>query len=307
MGRPRIPNFFIAGAPNTGTTSLYHYLRQHPQVYMSADKEPTYFGAAEFLAAPPRRDLPSRARERTVLERLMVGAPKPLSWDAYLALFRDARDEPAVGEASVRYLLLPDAPRAIAARVPHARLIFILRDPAEWQFTRYLAMAWREPQGSFRQWFAAATKPGAMWAQPITVGRYATHLQRFFDLFPREQLLIHLHEDYKADGRGIVRETLRFLEVDPDYPIDMSRRHFETTVPRFPMLETLRRRMFGDAPLGRWFPSFAHRMLRSPFYRRRPELTTMDPADRALVIDYYRDEIQRTGTLIGRDLSAWLR
>jgi hypothetical protein len=309
----RLPNFFIAGAPNTGTTSLYFYLRQHPQVYLSPVKEPTFFGAVDLLSGPYSGGILRRtARDRDALRPYLEGRPprgrQPvvLEWETYLELFRNVRHETAIGEASVRYLLLPAAARAIRARIPHARLIFVLRDPAEWLFMRYLKMFWRDPRGSFSRRLLAAMDPGDAWAPAVAAGCYATHLQRFFDVFPREQMQIHLYEDYQADARAVVREILAFLGVDPEYPIDVSSRHNESVIPRFPLLERFRQWVLGGIPATEWLPLGARRALRQLYYRRRSDLV-MDPADRALVIDHYRDEILRASDLIGRDLSAWLR
>ena len=302
----RLPNFFIAGAPNAGTTSLYFYLQQHPQVYMSPVKEPRYFGAGEFFAERGGRD-PDRyvARRHSFLQKLLQGTPRPLTWDAYLELFRDAQNEIAVGEASVGYLVLPAAAGAMRSRVPNARIIFLLRDPAEWLHTRYVATVSRFPRASFSQRFRAALNPQDGWAPALAVVRYATNLQRFYDVFPREQLQIHLYEDFRSDAGAVVRDMLGFLGVDPEYPIDVSHRHNPTVVPRFAALETLRRWALRYLPVT-WLPPGVRGTLKRLYYRRRPPLV-MDPADRALVIDHYRDEILRTSELIHRDLSAWLR
>ncbi len=303
----RLPNFFIAGAPNTGTTSLHFYPQQHPDIYMSPVKEPTYFGAAEFFAQPGVGD--PATRRRTALQRVravMMRSSRARTWEEYVQLFRGARDEVAVGDASPKYLLLPAAPRAIRARLPHARLIFLLRHPAEWLHTRYASAFWRDGPGGFRRRFQAALDPANHWAPAVTVGRYATHLQRFFDLFPPNQLRIYPYEHFQRNGPAVLRDMLTFLDVDPAYPIDTSVRHNPTAVPRLPRLEIVRQRAFRGVPLLQWIPARVRRALRQLYYRPRPPLA-MDPADRALVIDYYRDEIERTAALIGRNLSAWLR
>jgi hypothetical protein len=167
-------------------------------------------------------------------------------------------------------------------------------------------MLWRYPQLSFRSWFLAAVEGRARWAQALMAGDYATHLQRFFDVFPREQIQVHLYEEYCADERAVVRSIFAFLSVDPDHAIDMSLRHNPTVVPRFSVLERVRRRFLGRAPFPRWFPSGARGAVRRALYRRLPPRRTIDAADRALVIDYYRSEILRAGDLIGRDVSGWL-
>lgn len=308
-----LPNFFLAGAPKAGTTSLYFYLAQHPEVYMSPVKEPTYFAAADLLSGPfgahVRRDL---ERNRPAVRRYLDG-PRPLGamhlvleWDTYQELFRRVTNEVAIGEASVRYFRLPSAARAIHETLPDARLIFVLRDPAEQLFARHLELPWHAPRPTFRERFLAGLVPGNVWSHGIEGGQYATHLQRFFDLFPRHQLRIYLYEEYTADPKAALRDMFGFLGVDPEYPIDVSRRHNESVVARNRLLFALRHRVLGDSPSPRWIPEPIRRLVRRAYTGPRPR-ATMDPDDRRLVIDHYRDEILRTGELIGRDLSAWLR
>ena len=306
---PRVPNFFLAGASRSGTTSLYFYLRQHPQVFLSPVKEPAFFGAADLLA-PPYRDkiLDILARDRAALQSYLDSPQRPttwrfvLDWDDYLRLFRDVRDETAIGEASTDYLWLPAAPGAIRSKLPKARIAFVLRDPAERLFTMYLLAQWSDPRLTFAAWFHA----GLDQRPVVEAGRYATQLRRFFDAFPEDQLRVFLYQDYRADVPGVLRDLFRFLDVAPDHPIDVSRRYNETTVPRFPRMHALRRRLFGHASPTGWLPQGARRAI-SRFYHSHRTRRSMSPADRRIVIDFYRDEILRTAALIGRDLSSWLR
>ncbi|HUL01629.1 MAG TPA: sulfotransferase [Gemmatimonadales bacterium] len=306
----RLPTFIVAGAPKAGSTSLYFYLAQHPQVYMSPVKEPTFFGAADIESSPVRdivlqRAVRDRGPLRQYLSSLNAGGPLVLEWDDYVELFRNARDEIAIGEASVSYLWQPSAAEAIHARLPGARLVFILRDPAERLFTHWLGGAWRTPRVSFRERFLGALEPDGLGRNIVAIGRYATHLRRFFNIFPRPQIRVVLYEDYRADARAVMREIFAFIGVDPAYPVDMSRRHGETTVPRLRLLYAVRNRLFGAAPVAPWLPERARRGLQ--WLYRRPPAERLDRADRRIVIDYYRDEILGTQELIGRDLSAWLR
>jgi Sulfotransferase family len=308
-----LPNFFIAGAPKAGTTALYFYLRQHPQVYMSPVKGPTFFGAADLLSGPHgdqvRRDLPAhRAALAQYLDgtRVSGGMPLVLDWQDYLSLFANVREETAIGEGSVGYFRLPGAPRAIRSIVPGARLLFILRDPAERLFTAHLGTLWQGSRATFRARLLAARDPRDPWAPSLDAGRYATHLTRWLDVFPRERVRIHLYEDYRADAGAVLRDIFAFLGVAPDHPIDLSRRHNETVVPRFGGVHALRRRVLGSRSLPGWMPAGARRVLRR-LYRRPRQHLTLDPEDRCLAIDQYREEIERTADLIGRDLSAWLR
>jgi hypothetical protein len=112
----RTPDFFIIGAAKSGTTSLYEYLRGHPEIFISPRKSPRYF-------AP---DLATAG----VAKNLHHGADR----EAYLALFREARDEKRVGEASVRYIYSTEAPRLIHDFEPAARIVAMLRSPVDMMY-----------------------------------------------------------------------------------------------------------------------------------------------------------------------------
>ena len=154
---PPLPNFFIIGVPKAGTTSLFHYLDQHPQIYLSPIKEPTFFAASDLLSGGLREHVVRRMeRDRSSLQAHLNG---PMSerfhdrlvseWADYLQLFRNVQSETATGEASASYFYLPSAARAIRACVPDAKLIVILRHPAERAFSQYLAARWTAPARPF--------------------------------------------------------------------------------------------------------------------------------------------------------------
>src|SRR5262245_10433773 len=131
----RLPNFFLIGARKAGTTSLYHYLDQHPDIYLSPLKEPTYFA--------PEAVQPSTAEESELrawiagpmLEKRQHGTVR--DWADYVQLFRNARSEKAIGEGSVAYLGSTTAPGRIKAFNPDARVLVILRNPVDLLFSFY--------------------------------------------------------------------------------------------------------------------------------------------------------------------------
>src|SRR5882672_1680365 len=107
----RKPDCFIVGAPRCGTTAMYTYLGQHPEIFMSARKEPHFFGT----------DLSSPALVRDEQQ--------------YLSLFAKAQNEKRAGEASVFYLYSQRAAREIHAFCPSARIIIMLRNPVEMMYS----------------------------------------------------------------------------------------------------------------------------------------------------------------------------
>jgi hypothetical protein len=307
----KLPNFFIAGVPKAGTTSLHQYLRQHPQIYMNPIKEPTFFGTVDLQS---RGDFVATVeRERAGLRAYLDGPQvRPAQfwvtrWEDYLELFRNVGEQQiAIGDASVSYFWLPSAASAIRSKLPGARLIFVLRDPADRLFSWYLMTLWRNPGMTFRAWLLKQMNDGDDHGPAVNGGRFGTHLERFFERFPEDQVRVYLYELLHADIRAVLRDMFAFLGVDPAQPIDVSRRHNETAVLRFPSVDRLRRRILGNGPLTRWLPASAGCALRE-IYRRPRRSFSMNSDDRRMVIDYYRDEILRTADLIGRDLSAWLR
>lgn len=283
---------------------------------MSAIKEPTYFAAADMLAR--EAFVRSITRDRAALQAYLAG---PLDrrprywvseWHDYVRLFRDVQDEVAIGESSASYFWLPSAAAAIRARLPGARLIFILRHPAERLFSWYLMQRETWPHLTFRDWFLAARDAGGDGGPaadrptlPLDGGWCATHLQRFRDHFPREQLRFYLYDAYRADVQHVLRDMFRFLGVDPDRRINTSERLNETTTLRYPTLHRLRRRFVGDAPLTTWLPPWVARPVRR-WYRRRRGALQMDPHDRRMIVKHFGDDIRRTAELIDHDLSGWL-
>jgi hypothetical protein len=140
-----LPNFFLVGAPKTGTTSLYHYLKQHPDIYLSAVKEPCFF-ASEMRPDNFSQEFATSIRlsSQNLLKYLdgPMSGPNPggiiTDWSHYLELFKNVSTETAIGEASVCYLWSATAAGNIHARIPHAKIVVILRDPVERAFSQYL-------------------------------------------------------------------------------------------------------------------------------------------------------------------------
>jgi hypothetical protein len=273
-------------------------------------KEPTFFAARELLALEPnsRRSIEAKA---AALERWLAGetVQRPddgfaLEWRHYEALFRDVRDQRAIGEGSVTYWWAPSAPRAIRDKFPSARFVVMLRDPADRFFSQYLASRWSAPLRTFRDCIAMALERRGEWGVGLDVGRYATHLERFFGCFPREQFSIHLYEDFCANPREVCRKIFTFLGVDPDHPLDVSMRINEPNLPRSPLLHATLLSM-GGSRLSRWAPSRWREPLRRAFRGRRSR-EIMSAEDRRVLAELYRDEVRRTAALIDRDLSSWL-
>jgi len=182
------PNFFIVGAAKAGTTSLYAWLRQHPQVYMSPVKEPHYFS----------RDLVKNVRFVIHEE------------EDYLKLFRNAGSFRVIGEASASYLPFG---RIVAERIkataPHARIVIILRDPVERCFANYL-MRVRNGQESMTFYEALVNSP----LSKVYVQTYAQPVREYLDTFGKQKVLVLMFEHLKNNPRALLKQVAQFLDVD---------------------------------------------------------------------------------------------
>jgi hypothetical protein len=313
----REPNFFIVGAPKAGTTSLYHYLDQHPDIYMSPLKEPCYFSfemRPENFQASLRDDVVRV--ERDVLKYLHGPMDRKRSsgivsaWPDYLRLFAAATTQQAVGEASVTYLWSKTAATAIAARIPRARIVMVLRSPAERAFSQYLQNV---SDGHTSQPFRAYVREslrnsgeGLGIHEPfLEMGFYADQVQRYLDHFPREQIGIWLYEAAKTRPREFMQDVLEFLEVDSTFTPDTSKRYHEPRVPWMIKPNRILRRARMSPWPKRLIPSRVRSLLKKAIYRPTGSVM-MEPEDRALMLDFYRSDIHRLEGILNRDLSAWL-
>ena len=300
--------FFVAGVAKAGTTALCRFLGQHPQVFMCPIKEPTFFAARELLSFDADSNPWVEARALNVRRWVAGETAHPpqhgfaLEWAHYEALFRGVREQRAIGEGSVNYWWAPGAPSAIREKFPDARFVVMLRNPADRLFSEYLAMRWAYPLRTVGEHIALQLGRRDGLGVVMDAGYYATHLERFFTHFPRKQFSIHLYEDFSANPRSVCRNILAFLGVDPDHPIDVSRRINAPQLPRWPRLQAA---LGTTRALWRWVPRRWRERARGVFSRSRSQ-EIIGAADRRVLVEHYREEIHKTAKLIDRDLSSWL-
>jgi hypothetical protein len=288
-----LPNFLIIGAQKAGTSSLYYYLKQHPDVYMSPVKEAHFFDLAEG------RDFRNTIPHITGIED-------------YRALFRGVSKEKAVGEASPSYIYVPGTPERIRDHIPAAKLIAILRNPVDRAYSAFLhtLRSGREPLTDFaRALRAEETRIRDNW-HPVfhyrERGFYHVQLKRYFDLFGRDRIRVYLHEDLKADPLGLLRDIFRFLGVDEAFAPDTSVRYNVTglVVPKNRAVYPLVRRLGTLKPvLRRLLPFGARKRIKGQVFAEPPPLA---PEVRRALREGYREDIVKLEGLIGRDLSGWL-
>jgi Sulfotransferase domain len=224
-------DFLVIGAPKSGTTSLFEHLRGHPEIDLPPDKEAPYFNDDRIYTKLAwdeymRWAFPTPKRGRlsgTITPHYMAPitcAPEADDGGGYTSAGYDARA----------------LPRRIHERLPSARLIAILRDPVERAYSHHVEITRR---GAENRPFATVVDE---LLQPdtlarcrsrmiagkgfVVLGEYGRILKGYYDVFPREQILVLFTDDLAREPLDVLRRIYDFLEVSPDYePPNLGKRY----------------------------------------------------------------------------------
>ena len=293
------PDFFVIGAGRSGTTSLHQYLAQHPQIFVAA-KNPAFFYACDLSGSPFANDpgaLPADfVRSRDEYERRYAAAP--------CGAMR--------GDVSPVYLASTRVAGRVARSLPTAKLIAILRDPVDRVYSRYVSRR-RDGLESTPSFEALVEHE---LAEPLVrddahgsylPGGMTSHfLRTYLDHFPRENVAIHLFEDFARSTSATMREICRFLGVDDGFAFDLSRIHNQGG-------GRVRNRSLGrlwaaSEPLRRGLRPLLPRSLRDRAFRQitaNSVSVSMSAATRRRLREVYAADVTRLERLTGRDLSHW--
>lgn len=294
----RLPDFVIVGAMKSGTTTLYHYLRDNPQIFMARRKEPMFFS---------RDDVYERG----------------LEW--YYDLFRDARNNQLCGEASTcysRHREYPHAAKRLARHLPDAKLVYLMRHPVERAHAVYRYVVehrWPEGPMSFEQ--AVETYPCPV----IDSGMYIYEIEHLLRWFPREQFLFLILDDLRRDPASVLRHVDEFLGLPPAQYDNLqvlqanrggeiiaqkrARRHLER-IRSLPLVST------AMAILPRSMRRHARQFLLDRLTRRATAnrtaevllgITALSDALRSELLQKFKPSIIELEEFLGRGLPAWHR
>lgn len=278
-----LPKAVLVGVPRSGTTSLYRYLGQHPQICLSEVKE------VNFLSYPgeevARTDYPWMrfpVRSLAEYERLFEGAGDRVPVDFSASCFRSSV---AIGRI---HRFLPDA-----------CCFVVLRDPVTRAWSAYLN---RLAKGYESRPPAEALVPGEL---AVDNGFYYERLKAFRDAFGPERVRVWLFDDLRARPQETLGEVFEYLGVDRPVSIDTTEVYNRSGVPRSEALQRLlpsykRRRQLGDA-----LPKPVRAALQRLGHLNRGPAPSLPPEVEGRLRDLYADDVDRVAGLLGRDLGAW--
>ncbi|MAZ72133.1 MAG: hypothetical protein CMC70_03205 [Flavobacteriaceae bacterium] len=280
------PNFLIIGCNKGGTTSLFQYLKEHPEVFMPRIKEPMFFNYYQKTGED------GAFRTQKVIK----------SFPSYRKIFEGSEAYKVSGEASTSYLANPYCAANIYDFNPTMKLIAILRNPIERAFSNYLMyVRWGEEKRTFKNALKDEMegKELPQGKQYIYLGRYLKSLQIYSSTFGEEQIKVLLYDDLKSSPHQLFKEVCGFLNIDDSFTPNLNKR-FNTNdaVEIRPIYRNLKR-------LDRKF-NFS-KILPNSLKKKIHAKPTMKAREKQKLIDLYNDEILGLSEFLQRDLNHWLK
>ncbi|HLH47529.1 MAG TPA: sulfotransferase [Acidimicrobiales bacterium] len=301
-----LPDFFVIGAPKAGTTALHRALARHPQLWLSPIKEPKYFMCDG--APPSQQGGPGDAH-----------SAREWVWrrEEYERLFDAAPPGVLAGEATPFYLWDRAAHARMAATVPRAKLVAIVRDPVDRAYSNWthLWVDGLEPRSDF---LAACDEEGARaaagWApfwRYQGLGRYGEQLEHLFLHFPREQVHVLRYRNLIDRPAEALDRICRFLGVAEGRVSSIPASNVSNWVEPPPVNRALPRAVRVGAIAGARFHPRVWRVASAPLLamlqrsgqRHRPGLTA---EQRTALTERFRADVELLGDLLGRSYADWL-
>jgi hypothetical protein len=284
-------DFFIVGAPKAGTTSLYHYLNEHPEISMSSQKEPDYFSDADIQN-----------------EGMYYGKNRIDTIKKYHALFDDNLESKLKGEASVSYLFYKNVPQKIKTYNPDAKIIIMLRNPIDRAFSHYL-MDYRLGlvSDSFEDIIdqkLVHKNAKLFYQQYIELSEYANQVKRYLDVFDRKEILFIEYEDLKKDVLGIVKKTYLFLGVNQVYSPDVNKKHNTYTMPKNSIIRFIYSFVILRNILAFFFSKNLVNRIRAVLFKNDKKPVLLDETRNRLK-QFFTKDVNALGRMLNKDFSSW--
>ncbi len=275
-----LPNFLIIGAAKSGTTSLYYYLKNHPQIFLPKIKEINYF-----------------AYDKENLQGRIYWAKSLKEYSKY---FKNSEKYKAVGEITPAYLNSPIAAKNIYLQIPKVKIIAVLRNPVDRAYSRYLMNI---RLGKKVKPFEDLIKNRDSFI--IQEGFYFDKLLPYFNLFDREQIKILLYDDLKNNYNVFFEDLLKFLEVDYNYRPDTYIKHAEAVVLKSKLLNKFKNTRLFKFKIKPLIPESVINRLIKMKNRNSVKPPELSQANKIELLNIYSDNINKLEILLNRDLSIW--
>jgi hypothetical protein len=317
MASSKKPDFFIVGAAKSGTTALYHYLRQHPDIYMSPIKEPNFF-STDIILENLRQSVKNRIKAENIDQFFKDGMKRVIhrayirNKEQYLQLFSQAASGQVTGEASPSYLYSETAAQEIFKFNENSKIIIILREPSGRAYSHYLMdLKLGFTQDSFKVALEKdrTTTPKGWGASSLylELGQYYNQVKRYFDTFPSNHILVLLQKDLYQDKSATLKKLFDFLGVSNDFVPHESDFKNESTVPKNKMISYLLKSDFIRVKARNFLEHSPLKKLILHLLYKKPESKNSDEETKKEIKILLKDDVIRLSKLINRNLDEWLK
>jgi len=308
------PNFFIVGAAKAGTTSIFNYLNNHPDVYMSPIKEPHYFSkdiSCEDFSEEYKKKVCFDIKaylSKPQLEKKHIAFVDNIN--DYLELFREVYNEKVIGEISNGYLFSKVASKEIFEFNPKAKILIILRNPVERAFSHWL-MDLRGGLNLEKDFLKAIEKDYNQkekgWGKShlyIELGLYYEQIKRYLDTFPKEQVKIMFFDDLKKDSKKFMNEIFEYLDLNP-IELDTNKRYNKAQLPKNRLIYNLAKNIYSYELVKKLIPGFISKKIKNKLMTDK-DLPKLTERERKILYDkYFKEDIDKLERLINYDLTMW--
>jgi len=281
------PNFFIVGAPKSGTTNISYYLMQHPQVFMPENLEPYYFA---------RLDIPQN------YEREIISNEKK-----YLNLFKNTKNCRAIGESSPVYLYCPHSALEIKNRFPNSKIIISLRNPIEIAYSEYFSLKFMgfDKNRSFNELLDSSKEQLDQNEFHIDslleAGFYSKHIKRFQKIFSKNQIKIIIFEEYIKNTIPTINSILSFLDIDKSIAFKTAPKGAYKVPRNFASQKLMNNSTFRKTAKF-IIPTVARQKIGERFLVKESSRPVLKQNERQRLKEIYQDDVENLAKLLGRSL-----
>jgi hypothetical protein len=281
------PNFFIVGAPKSGTTNMSYYLMQHPQVFMPENLEPYYFA---------RLDIPQNYKREIISDE-----------KKYLNLFKNAKNCKVVGESSPVYLYCPHSALEIKNRFPNSKLIISLRKPIEIAYSEYFSLKFMgfDQNRSFDELLDSSeeqlTRNEFHIDSLLEAGFYSKHIKRFQKIFSKNQIKITIFEEYVKNTVPTINSILSFLGIKESITFDATSKGAYKVPRNFASQKLMNNSTFRKAAKF-VIPTVTRQKIGERFLVKESSRPPLKQNQRKRLTQIYQDDVENLSELLGRNL-----
>ena len=239
---------------------------------------------------------------------------KITTFEQYYPLFDDVKNERAIGEASPAYISNEDCPSLIHKYLPETKIIAVLRQPVSRAYSNFLhaRRADREPKADFETAFnKEAERKVENWSPLYHYkgkGYYTEQLERYYNLFPKENIKVLLFEEVLKNPIKITQEIFEFLNVDSSFTPGTSKKANVSGTPKglfgWFIMKLRYYNLIPNIQFSNYLPSFMIQFIFDSAYKKANPLNK--EVKNRLTDTFYKEDILKLEKLIGKDLQHWL-